>query len=69
MQLTYQNMLDHLLKLSPEQLKMNATVYDADNDELHPVNCFAITGQEDEQDVRPEDDVLDDQHPYLMMGL
>lgn len=66
--MTYGDLLKHLHELSPEQLRMTVTVYDANDDETFGIGGFAITGQEDEQDCRPEEDILDSDHPYMLRG-
>ena len=63
--LTYAQLLEQLQKLTPEQLAQTVTVYNLDNDETFGMLGADVTGQEDEQDLRPERDVLDLGHFYL----
>jgi len=69
MELTYQALLDSLLKMTPDQLAMPVVVFDADNNEMQTIEDIAVTGQEDDQDIRPDEGVLDDGVPYLLTGL
>lgn len=55
--MTYRNLLESLKDLSPEQLDMDVTVFDGENDEFYPVISFDIT---------TETDVLDDNHPFVI---
>jgi hypothetical protein len=68
MKLTYGMLLEQLATLNEEQLAMDVTIYDANTDEVTRVYDFDIVGEEDEQQCRPESDVLDADHPYLVMG-
>ena len=63
--LTYAQLLDQLQTLTPEQLAQTVTVYNLDNMETFGMLGADTTGQEDEQDLRPERDVLDEGHFYL----
>ena len=63
--LTYGQLLEKLYELTPEQLTQTVTVYNLDNMETFGMLGADITGQEDEQDLRPERDVLDLGHFYL----
>jgi len=67
--LTYKKLLKRLKKMTPEQLEMTVTIYDANNIEMSMVDGFAVTGEEDDQDVRPEAGEIDEGHPYLIVGL
>ena len=53
--MTYRELLTRLQGLSPEQLDMNVTIHDCNNDEWYPAELLFTT----------EDDVLDKEHPYL----
>lgn len=58
--MTYKELLNNLNKLSPEQLDMfDVCVYDCSIDEYLPVTDFSFT---------IGDDVLDDNHPILIMN-
>ena len=64
--MTYADLLATLQTLTPEQLAQDVTVFDMDNEETYALNDSDITGQEDEQTIRPESDVLDPGHFYLV---
>ena len=55
-QLTYQELLDFLKTLAPEQLKDNVTIFDNTISEFIPVSNTAVA---------TEDDVLHKGHVYL----
>ena len=63
--LTYGQLLEKLYELTPEQLTQTVTVFNLDNMETFGMLGADITGQEHEQDLRPERDVLDSGHFYL----
>lgn len=65
MNLTYRQLLNKLMTLSEEQLNQNVCMYDGNNDEVIPLTFSDIVGQEDEQNVRPDSDILDEGHFYL----
>lgn len=69
MNISYRELLDKLKTLTDEQLNQTVTLYNANNDELFPANSFAITGEEEEDEVRPETDVVGPHHPYIMFEL
>lgn len=69
MALTYKKLLKKLLKMTPEQLNMDVTIYDANNDETTTADDYAVTGKERKDDLRPDSDILDKGHPYLLIGL
>jgi hypothetical protein len=52
--MTYRELIDELSKLTKEQMDMDVTVHDQ-NDEWYPV-CLLVTY---------EDGVLDKEHPHL----
>jgi hypothetical protein len=54
--MTYEELAEAISKMSPEQRQSNVTVYVASSDEYYPVNKV---------DFSPEDDVLDQNHPFL----
>ena len=64
--LTYGQLLERLYELTPEQLQQTVTVYNLDNDETFGMLDTDTAGQEHPQDVRPEQDVLDAGHFYLI---
>lgn len=64
--LTYGQLLERLYELTPEQLQQTVTVYSMDSDETFGMLDTDVVGQEDPQDVRPEGDVLDQGHFYLV---
>lgn len=55
--MTFQNLLDKLQKLTPEQLNSDVTVCDSNRDEFVPVFEFKISDA--------SNDVLDEGHPFL----
>ena len=57
--MTYQQLLEQLSMLSPEQLKQTVTFHDDFDDEYYPV-----TGT----DVTDEDDILDAGHFIVIAG-
>lgn len=59
MNTTYQELLDALKELTPEQLKMTATVFVRGVDEYYPVQTFGVGGN--------DQSVLDEGHPYLLV--
>ena len=63
--LTYAQLLEKLYKLTPEQLGQTVTVFNLDNMETFGMLGADTTGQEHEQDLRPEEGVLDLGHFYL----
>jgi hypothetical protein len=58
--MTYKELQTLLSELSDEQLNMTATVYFADADEYWAIDSPAISGE--------DNDVLDADHPYLVVG-
>lgn len=54
-------------QLSEEQLDCDVTLYHAENDEVYPLSGASIVGEDEEQEHRPNDDILDHQHPYLWL--
>ena len=64
--MTYADLLAKLQTLTPAQLGQDVTVFDTDNEETYSLHDSDITGQEDEQTIRPESDVLDLGHFYLV---
>lgn len=56
--MTYKQMLSFINELSDEQLEMDVTVYLETDDEFFPVLDFAVTD---------ETDVLDTDHPYIVI--
>lgn len=57
--LTYQELFDRLIMLSPEQLKQTVTVYGEENDEYYPTIDTATANSE-------MNDILDNGHFYLV---
>ena len=56
--MTYLDLLTELQSFTEEQLMMNVTVYDCDNEEYYPItDGIAFTTE--------ECDVLDNNHPIL----
>lgn len=66
--MTYGELLAHLRELNEEQLKMTVTVYSVETDEAIGIDGFDVTGEEDDLDFAPSEDVLDDGHPYLIVA-
>lgn len=66
--MTYGELLAHLRELNEEQLKMTVTVYSVETDEVIGIDGFDVTGEEDDLDFAPSEDVLDDGHPYLIVA-
>ena len=64
--LTYAQLLERLQTLTAEQLQQTVTVYNLDSDETFGMLDTDVAGQEHLQDVRPEQDVLDAGHFYLI---
>lgn len=64
--LTYAQLLERLQTLNAEQLQQTVTVYNLDNDETFGMLDTDVAGQEHPQDLRPEQDVLDRGHFYLI---
>lgn len=58
--MTYESLLDQLLVLSPDQLKMDVTVYDCDNKEYYKVNSDLAYSCVDT-------DVLDTDQPIIYL--
>lgn len=58
--MTYQSLLDQLLVLSPDQLKMDVTIYDCDNEEYYKVNSDLAFSCVDT-------DVLDPDQPIIYL--
>lgn len=69
MNLTWRHLRDVIALMTEEQLDTTVTTYDANNDEVYGMQDFDIVGMEEEDSVRPEDDVLDPGHPYMIYGL
>ena len=57
--MTWEQLKAHIEVMDEEQLKTDATVYDANEDEYFPVQDI---------DFAPETDVLDKNHPFLVFG-
>ena len=64
--LTYGQLLERLQTLTAEQLQQTVTVYNLDTDETFGMLDTDVVGQEHPQDIRPEQDVLDRGHFYLI---
>ena len=60
MDTTYQEILDALKELTPEQLKMSATVFDRGLDEYRPIQTFGL-------DEANQYDVFEKRHPYFLI--
>lgn len=56
--MTYKELLDLLNELDEEQLNMDVTIYDTEEDEFFKSAGFNITD---------ETDILDENHPYLTL--
>lgn len=54
--MTYSELLQVLIRMKPEQLEQDATVYDISGDEYYPVY---------EVKYNVNDPILDPEHPYL----
>lgn len=63
--LTYQKLLNILQALPEEQLNQTVTIFNVETSDCWGINGLDITGEENEQDSRPEEDVLDNGHVYL----
>lgn len=63
--MNYQQLLERLQSLTPEQLLQDVTVYDTDSDETYALNACDVTGEEADNVTGPQD-VLDDGHFYLV---
>ena len=61
MRVTYQQLLDKLLKATPEQLAGNVTVWDVRDNEHHPANFIEVVEEGDNE-------VLDTNHIVLTFG-
>ena len=59
--MTYKELLEKLKQLSPEQLDTDVTVLISNYDEFFPINNLLIM-----QDNHNHNDVLDQNHPYLI---
>lgn len=64
---TYGMLLEQLARLTDEQLAMEVTLYNWNNDNIIVAEDFAISGKEDEQDVRPSDGELQSGQPYMLI--
>ena len=60
MDTTYQEILDALKELTPDQLKMAATVFDRGADEYRPIQTFGLAEAN-------KQDVLEEGHPYFLI--
>lgn len=58
--MTYESLLDQLLVLSPDQLKMDVTIYDCDNEEYYKINSDLAYSCVDT-------DVLDTDQPIIYL--
>ena len=56
--MTYRELREQLDKLSAEQLDMDVTIYDAEDDEFY--GCYSPNLQ-----LNTSEDTLDKEHPYL----
>lgn len=56
--MTYKELKNQLDALTAEQLDMDVTIYDVENDEF--CGCYSPNIQ-----INTSDDVLDEGHPYL----
>lgn len=56
--MTYKELKDQLEDLNEDQLKMDVTIYDSEDDEFY--GCYAPN-----LSFNKEDDTLDENHPYL----
>lgn len=69
MALTYESLLRSLQKMTPAQLATNVCVYDANNVDTRIVDDIAIAGQEEDDEIRPEEGDVDNDQPYLIVGI
>ena len=60
MKMTWRELIKKLRRLTPEQLDTDATIWDGTIDEFYQIQKLGITS---------ENDVLDENHPYLAYGL
>jgi len=59
MNYTYRQLLAALHELSPEELDLNVTIYDSSREEYYPLNYT---------DKTDDDDVLDSNHPIMIIN-
>ena len=57
--LTYSELFETLRVLSPEQMKMNVTIYRRGDDGFYPARSVNVSDGSDE--------VLDNNHPYIVI--
>lgn len=60
----YETLLAAISKLTPEQLRMDVTIFDDENDEFYPIISFDIS-DDSKGNIEPANGVLDNGHPYL----
>ena len=58
--MTYKELKNQLEKLDEDQLNMDVTIYDSEDDEFY--GCYAP-----HLSINKEADTLDDNHPYLII--
>lgn len=58
--MTYKELKNQLENLNEEQLDMDVTIYDSEDDEFF--GCYTP-----QLHINKEDDTLDDNHPYLII--
>ena len=63
--MTYQQLLERLQALAPEQLAQDVTVYDMNNEETYSLGDCDVNGEEGPEIDGPGN-VLDDGHFYLV---
>jgi len=56
--MTYKNLLDFIQTLAPEQLNQTVSIFNCEQDEYYPAHDATFT---------VGDDVLDDNHPILLI--
>lgn len=64
--MTFRTLLAHLQTLSDKQLDQAVAVFNGDTEEVVIVQHFGIVGEEQEDEVRPDDEVFEPGDPYLM---
>ena len=69
MALTYDSLLRRLQAMTPAQLATNVVVYDANNIDTRTIDDINIAGQEEDDDIRPGEGDVDDNQPYLIVGI
>lgn len=63
--MTYAQLLAKLQTLNEHQLAQTVSFYNCSNQEMFSIEGVDIVGEEDPEDLRPEDDILDKGHLYM----